>query len=128
MSEEIGEACSPSALDAPVAVQAPSADPSLAGRTLAEWQAYAIDLHGKWRASEAALYEFRYPPCQALLRQIADEIDCGDRCENGGREWDTGAFVCSKAESADGCCFEKAASLRNFATALDTAALAKAAK
>ena len=100
-----------------------SREATLAGRTLAEWQAYAIDLHGKWRASEAALHEFRYPPCQALLRQVADEIDCGNDCDNGHTEHDTNAFVCVKSESAEGCCFEKAEALRNFAKALDTAAL-----
>lgn len=69
-----------------------------------------------------ALYQFNYPPDPKMLREIADEIDCGADCEHGGTEWDTNAHVCSRSESKDGCASEKAWYLRQFADAIDVRA------
>ena len=66
-----------------------------------------------------ALFQFKYPPDPKLLREIADEIDCGNDCEHGHTEWDTNAHVCSRADSKDGCASEKASCLRQFADAID---------
>lgn len=66
-----------------------------------------------------ALYQFKYPPDPKLLREIADEIDCGNDCAHGNIEWDTNAYVCSRSDSKEGCASEKASCLRQFADALD---------
>ena len=66
-----------------------------------------------------ALYQFNYPPDPKLLREIADEIDCGNDCEHGHTEWDTNAHVCSRADRKEGCAGEKASCLRQFADAID---------
>lgn len=66
-----------------------------------------------------ALYQFKYPPDPKLLREIADEIDCGNDCAHGYTEWDSNAHVCSRSDSKEGCASEKASCLRQFADAID---------
>lgn len=68
-----------------------------------------------------ALYQFKYPPDPKLLREIADEIDCGNDCAHGYTEWDSNAHVCSRSERKEGCAGEKASCLRQFADAIDVA-------
>ena len=78
-----------------------------------------------WRASyiraRDALYQFQYPPDPKMLREIADEIDCGSDCEHGHTEWDTNAHVCSRSDRGE-CTGEKAWHLRQFADAIEARA------
>jgi hypothetical protein len=78
-----------------------------------------------WRASyiraRDALYQFQYPPDPKMLREIADEIDCGADCEHGHTEWDTNAHACSRFDRGE-CTGEKAWCLRQFADAIDARA------
>lgn len=77
----------------------------------------------RWRsqyfAARDALYQFNYPPDPRLLREIADEIDCGTDCEHGSTEWDTDAHNCSREDRAEGCAAQKASCLREFAKAVE---------
>jgi hypothetical protein len=76
----------------------------------------------QYRNARDALFQFNYPPDPKLLREIANEIDCGNDCAHGYTEWDTNAHVCSRSESKEGCASEKAWCLRQFADAVDTRA------
>ena len=82
------------------------------------WRATAEHHFAHMRAALDLSYHLRYPPCPMLLDQVADLIDCGDGCENAWREHDTNATGCTRSESAEGCPFEMACELRDFAKAL----------
>lgn len=73
----------------------------------------------QYRNARDALFQFNNPPDPKLLREIANEIDCGNDCAHGHTEWDTNAHVCSRSESKEGCASEKAWCLRQFADAVD---------
>lgn len=74
-----------------------------------------------------ALFQFEYPPDPAMLRDIAEDIDCGSECTFSSVEWDTNAHICSRESRDEGCAGSKAGELRQFADAIETrAALAKA--
>lgn len=71
--------------------------------------------------AQAALWTFRNMPVEPdTLRTIALEWECGADCENGHRESDTNAFVCSK--DGDGCRWAEAEDLRRLAQAIETRA------
>lgn len=72
----------------------------------------------QYRNARDALYQFKYPPDPKLLREIANEIDCGNDCAHGYTEWDSNAHVCSRSERKEGCAGEKASCLRQFADAI----------
>ncbi|MDP1873701.1 hypothetical protein [Phenylobacterium sp.] len=82
------------------------------------WKTAAEHHFAHMRAALDLSYHLRYPPCPMLLDQVADLIDCGDGCENAWREHDTNATGCTRSESAEGCPFEMACELRDFAKAL----------
>jgi hypothetical protein len=82
------------------------------------------ELRERYFEARDALYQFNYPPDPKLLREIADEIDCGTNCEHCHTEWDTNAHICSRTESPEGCAFEKANCLREFAKAVEVCAAA----
>ena len=67
-----------------------------------------------------ALFQFNYPPDPKVLREIADEIDCGPECCHSHTGWDTNAHVCSREDSPEGCAASKAWVLRQFADAIET--------
>jgi hypothetical protein len=81
-----------------------------------------VDWRQRYFEARDALFQFKYPPDPKLLREIADEIDCGRDCEHGNTEWDTNAHVCSRSERKEGCAGEKASCLRQFADAIDVCA------
>lgn len=69
--------------------------------------------------AQAALWTFQNMPVEpATLRAIADEWECGADCENGHRENDTNAFICSK--DGNGCRWVEAEGLRQMAQAIET--------
>ncbi len=78
-----------------------------------------VDWRQRYFEARDALFQFKYPPDPKLLREIADEIDCGSDCAHGYTEWDTNAHVCSRSDSKEGCDGEKASCLRQFADAID---------
>lgn len=88
---------------------------------LANSQAHADDMRKRWRDAENALYQFNYPPDPKMLREVADEIDCGQGCAFGHTEWDTNAHVCSKRDT-EGCAGDNAIQLREFADAIEARA------
>jgi hypothetical protein len=65
-----------------------------------------------------ALFQFNNPPDPKLLREIADEIDCGVDCSHSYTEWDTNAHVCSRSNKGE-CAGEKAYALKEFADAIE---------
>lgn len=82
------------------------------------WKDTANHHFGHMRAALDLSYALQYPVSPELLDQVADEIDCGGTCDTAWREWDTNATGCTKSDTSDGCAFEKAANLRDFAKAL----------
>lgn len=77
-------------------------------------------LRAENRKLRDALFQFQYPIDPKTLREIADEIDCGNSCEFGNVEWDTNAHNCSRENRAEGCAFNKACELRQLAEAIET--------
>jgi hypothetical protein len=77
------------------------------------------ELRAENRRLRDALFQFNYPPDPKVLREIADEIDCGNDCEHGHVEWDTNAHNCSRERRAEGCSLAKAWELRQFADAVE---------
>lgn len=81
--------------------------------------AYAVspipnEQHMHMREHMYAVYELSYPDARAdELRQIADEIECTDRCER---------CPADRPESGEFCGFVAADSLRKLAAALDVKA------
>lgn len=86
--------------------------------SLAESRSRDDEWRQRYFEARDALFQFKYPPDPRLLREIADEIDCGSDCEHGNTEWDTNAHVCSRSERKEGCAGEKASCLRQFADAI----------
>jgi hypothetical protein len=86
--------------------------------------AYAVspipnEQHAQMREYMYAVHELSYPECRAdELRQIADEIECTDRCER---------CPADRPESGGYCGFVAADSLRKLASALDVKAKVDAA-
>ncbi|HZR87860.1 MAG TPA: hypothetical protein VFB02_13705, partial [Bradyrhizobium sp.] len=78
--------------------------------------------HQKMREYMEASWHLRYPVTPELLEAAAERIDCGGECESAWREWDTNATGCTQSETKEGCPFEMAAELRDFAKALRTQA------
>ncbi|CAA2142791.1 hypothetical protein [Hyphomicrobium sp. ghe19] len=74
-----------------------------------------------------ALWQFENPPEPATLREAADEIDCGQDCERGHVEPDTGVHVCSRRDR-EGCPGDLACHLREFASAIEGRTASKAGK
>jgi hypothetical protein len=87
--------------------------------SLAESRSRDDEWRQRYFEARDALFQFKYPPDPKLLREIADEIDCGNDCAHGYTEWDTNAHVCSRSERKEGCAGEKASCLRQFADAID---------
>ena len=58
-----------------------------------------------------------------LLRQVADEIDCGGNahdCDHCGlMDWSTGVTECPLSDKGE-CAFDRASQLRGLADALET--------
>lgn len=81
-----------------------------------------VDWRERYFEARDALFQFNYPPDPKLLREIANEIDCGNDCEHGNTEWDTNAHTCSRSDRKEGCAGEKAWCLRQFADAIDVRA------
>jgi hypothetical protein len=95
----------------------------LAQRLSPAWVERFNQVFDENRKLRAAVYEFTYQTTTAeLLERIAGDIDCGDDCDHGHTEHDTNAFVCSRAESAEGCASFDASQLREFAAAIRTRA------
>lgn len=69
-----------------------------------------------------ASYHLKYPVTPEVLEFAAEHIDCGGDCATVWREWDTGFSGCSKSETDEGCPFDMAVNLRDFAKALRTQA------
>lgn len=80
------------------------------------------DLRAENRRLRDALFQFTYPPDPKTLREIADEIDCGEDCCRRFYECDTGYTGCSHEDHKDGCAFSKASELRQFAEAIEAQA------
>lgn len=77
--------------------------------------------HADARKYMEMAYQLQYPPSPELLEHIAGRIDCGGNCDTAWREWDTNAAGCTLSET-EGCPFEEATQLREFAKALRTQA------
>lgn len=82
------------------------------------WKRTAEHHFGHMRAALDLSYAIRWPADPEFLDLIADQIDCGGECETSWREWDTNATGCTKSDSAEGCPFEHACRLRDFAKAM----------
>lgn len=82
------------------------------------WKRTAEHHFGHMRAALDLAYAIRWPADPEFLDLIADQIDCGGECETSWREWDTNATGCTKSDSAEGCPFEHACRLRDFAKAM----------
>jgi Lar family restriction alleviation protein len=87
------------------------------------WKASAEHHFGHMRAALDLSYALQYPVDPTFLEQIAEEIDCGSRCEHGGTEYDTGSHYCHEENARHpihpwGCSGYAASELRDFAKAL----------
>jgi len=87
-----------------------------------EWEASANVKHAMYVAARDTLYTTTYVEGDAdLLNAVADELTCGDGCENCSREWDTNATSCALDDRPDepiGCRYAAADQLRAIAKAL----------
>lgn len=82
------------------------------------WKRTAEHHFEHMRAALDLSYAIKWPADPEFLDLIADQIDCGGECETAWREWDTNATGCTKSDSAEGCPFEHACRLRDFAKAM----------
>ncbi len=82
------------------------------------WKRTAEHHFGHMRAALDLSYAIRWPADPEFLDLIADQIDCGGECDTAWREWDTNATGCTRSDSAEGCPFEHACRLRDFAKAM----------
>lgn len=77
-------------------------------------------LFDMYRAARDALFAIQCVDADAsILRDAAERVDCGSMCEHGGREWDTGAYTCSKEGSDEECASYVAQQLRELADGYD---------
>lgn len=87
------------------------------------YKARAEEQFNRARASDHAVYMLEVEHRGAsvdLLRQIADEIDCGPGCEIvGPMDMTTGVMECPRSDRGE-CPFDHASHLRDLASALDT--------
>lgn len=73
-----------------------------------------------YRAARDGLYSLQCANTDSqFLRDAADKIGCDHSCPYQHTEWDTGAHVCSRLETAEGCDGYLAQQLSELADAFD---------
>ena len=80
------------------------------------------EIHKEVRDCRAAMHSLTYRKRETdLLRQIADELDCGPDCETvSPMDWSTGTRECPASDRGE-CGLDKASGLRDLAQAIDIA-------